>query len=331
MDPLHFFFLIFSAMLFAGQFICKKYFQLFNGTGFGAALRLTVLTNIVNIIFFLIKNAVNGFSIEYTHFTFFIALILSLSNSLFAILGLKVIAVGDLAIYSVFMMLGSTICGALTGIIFNGDPLSLTGGIALVLMVISIVLSVKGSKNKKFTFKSFLLYMSAFLMNGVNSALCAIHVGNPQLSAGSTPTETQNLFMFWRHFISFVITLVMLIIMIIVKIHKAKKQGFNLFGVSKSADPDGSVAKRRSEISKSLLVSLCIFLPILLGICNGLGDYFQLIGMDKLGSIIAIPVVNGGVIVFSTLTGILLFKEKATPLTIISIIMTIVSMVLFYI
>ena len=72
-------------------------------------------------------------------------------------------------------------------------------------------------------------------------------------------------------------------------------------------------------------------LPVLYGICNGLGDYFIALGTQPgaLGSSVTFPIVNGGTILFSTLIGCLFYREKFTLKTMCSLLIIVASTVLF--
>lgn len=73
---------------------------------------------------------------------------------------------------------------------------------------------------------------------------------------------------------------------------------------------------------------------IIAGVCIGVPNYFsiylliRLLNSNIMDSSSAIPVVNIGVVVTSTLTAFLLFKEKLTLLRIIGLILAIVAIVL---
>jgi multidrug transporter EmrE-like cation transporter len=65
--------------------------------------------------------------------------------------------------------------------------------------------------------------------------------------------------------------------------------------------------------------------------CNGFGDYFIAIATQPkaLGSSVTFPIINGGTILFSTLIGVFLYKEKLTVSTVISLVLVLVATVTF--
>ena len=74
-----------------------------------------------------------------------------------------------------------------------------------------------------------------------------------------------------------------------------------------------------------------LFRSALYGLCNGLGDYFIAIATQPhaLGSSVTFPIINGGTIVFSTISGMVFFKEKLNVAKIISLALVVVSTVIF--
>jgi multidrug transporter EmrE-like cation transporter len=62
-----------------------------------------------------------------------------------------------------------------------------------------------------------------------------------------------------------------------------------------------------------------------------LGDYFIALATQPhaLGSSVTFPIINGGTILFSTLVGIVLYKEKLKRTTVVSLVLVIVATVLF--
>ena len=85
--------------------------------------------------------------------------------------------------------------------------------------------------------------------------------------------------------------------------------------------------------TKILFIVTLFVLPIIYGICNGLGNYFIVYSTspNRLISSVTYPIVNGGSILFSTLYGFILLKEKITIKNIIQIILIIISLILFII
>ncbi len=307
---------------------------------------MSVLTGGVTLLFFFVKNAltVGAFTFAYSHLTFFISLILAFINTFSGVFTLKVLAVGDLSVYSVFMMLGNIICPVITGMLFFGEAKDFTfiKGISLAIMIFAIALSVKGNTGKKLNVKALSLYMIAFLVNGLNGALYTVHQNNAPLTAGVTVGADGNyivnsdVFVCWNGITRLGVALITFIVILAYKAYQQKKGGEELslgalFAIPPSADSDGSVQALRDSISKKRLLFICICFPIFVGICNGVGNYFIAVSTvpEAIGSLASYPVVNGGTIVFSTLVGLLVFQEKINKWKVVSTILILLATILF--
>ena len=240
-------------------------------------------------------------------------------------MGIKVLAVGDMSIYSVFMMLGSLLLPSLVGLIFYGEELTPIKGIAFVCMFSAIVLSVSSIDKSKLTLKAFLYYVGIFVMNGMIGVIFTILQNQPSLTAGSilgsdgTYSINNDVFMTW-YGLSMVIlcAVVYAVLFVVSKIKKAPE----LIAVTQEESTGESAVKA---------FTISLVFAALYGLCNGLGDCFIALATQPgaLGSSVTFPIINGGTIIFSTVCGMIFYKEKLKPLTIISILLVIASTILF--
>lgn len=319
--------LIIAAIFFATQFYITKKYQLVRGDSIKSSLRLILLAYITISIFFLFKGLITyKFDIEFfdfSIFTFFIAFGSAIVTLLCVLLGVKVLKIGNMSLYSIFMQLGSIILPTIVSLIFYNETLNWINYLGLAIMVLSLFLSFNKSEAKT-NFKSILLYIAIFLLNGSIGIFFTIHQHNPQLTAGYDPTSNvinNDLFMFWYGicmvFLSF---LTFLIVRFTDKNNDMQFIKTNEFNEAKSK-------------TKILFIVTLFVLPIIYGICNGLGNYFIVYSTspNRLISSVTYPIVNGGSILFSTLYGFILLKEKITIKNIIQIILIIISLILFII
>ena len=317
--------LIIAAIFFATQFYVTKKYQLVRGDSIKSSLRLILLAYITISIFFFFKDFINyNFNIvffDFFIFTFFIAFGSAIVTLLCVLLGVKVLKIGNMSLYSIFMQLGSIILPTIVSLIFYNETLNWINYLGLAIMVLSLFLSFNKSEAKT-NFKSILLYIAIFLLNGSIGIFFTIHQHNPQLTAGYDPTLNvinNDLFMFWYGicmvFLSFV---TYLIVRFTDKNNDMQLIKTNEFNEAKSK-------------TKILFIVTLLVLPIIYGICNGLGNYFIVYSTspNRLISSVTYPIVNGGSILFSTLYGFILLKEKITIKNIIQIILIIISLILF--
>jgi multidrug transporter EmrE-like cation transporter len=327
--------LFLSALIFASQFFVTRQYQLRNGTGFLGSVKLSFFAYLTIAIFFFVKGCLTMGTLNFgfTWFTFAMTLLIAVVSLSCVYMGIKVLAVGDMSIYSVFMMLGSIILPSFVDLVFYYAPekLSWLKAVALLLMIIAIIFSVSSVDKDKLTLKAILYYIGIFVMNGMIGVFFTIHQNQPELTAAVMQTADElvvnnDVFMTWYGISTVLLTGVIYGICYFVKPIKSKFS--ELDGVD-SGNEGTAVVEGKESAMKALLVT--IGLAAIYGLCNGVGDYFIAIATqpNALGASVTFPIINGGTIIFSTLSGILFFKEKLTVSTVISLVIVVISTVLF--
>ena len=330
--------LFLSALIFASQFFVTRQYQRRNGTGFLSSVKLSFFAYLTIAIFFFIKGCLTTGTLNFgfSWFTFFISLLIAFVSLSCVYMGIKVLAVGDMSIYSVVMMLGSLILPSVVGVVFYKEELTLLKGIALLLMFTAIVFSVSSIDKNKLTLKAILYYVGIFVMNGMIGVLFTIHQNQPELTAGVLSTAegftvNNDVFMTWYGLATVLLSGVIYGVWVLLK--KIKPQLFEskLDQTNVDSENGETVVDSKESLVKALLIT--IGLSAIYGLCNGVGDYFIAIATQPppkaLGASVTFPIINGGTIVFSTLSGIVFFKEKLTLSTVISLVIVIISTILF--
>ena len=140
---IYFVLLFLAALIFASQFFVTRQYQLRNGTGFLSSVKLSFFAYLTIAIFFFVKGCLTAgrLNFGFTWFTFGITLLIAVVSLSCVYMGIKVLAVGDMSIYSVFMMLGSIILPSFVDLVFYYEPekLSWLKAVALGLMIIAII------------------------------------------------------------------------------------------------------------------------------------------------------------------------------------------------
>lgn len=325
--------LFLSALIFASQFFVTRQYQRRNGTGFLSSVKLSFFAYLTIAVFFFVKGCLTTgtFNFGFSPFTLLITLLIAGVSLSCVYMGIKVLAVGDLSIYSVFMMLGSLVLPSVVGIVFYSEPLTLLKGVALLLMFTAIVFSVSSVDKNKLTWKAILYYVGIFVMNGMIGVLFTVHQNQPDLTAAVMSTESglvvnNDVFMVW-----YGLSTVLLAGTIYGAWYILKRVNPQLFaGKAEEAVLDGETLGENGGVAINALW-ITLALAALYGLCNGLGDYFIAIATQPqaLGASVTFPIINGGTIVFSTISGVLFCKEKLTVSTVISLLIVVASTILF--
>ena len=327
--------LFLSALIFASQFFVTKQYQRRNGTGFLGAVKLSLFAYFTIAVFFFVKGCITEKSLNFgfSPFTLLMTFLIAVVSLACVYMGIKALKVGDMSIYSVFMMLGSIILPSFVGLVFYKEEFSWLKGLALLLMITAIVFSITSVDKSKWNLKALLYYIGIFVMNGMIGVLFTIHQNQPALTAAAfeqvVDGEIQYLvnndvFMTWYGLSTVILSLVIFGVYYLLKKFKpevALKMTIGEDG-EESVETEGNVVKA---------FAITVGLAALYGLCNGLGDYFIAIATQPhaLGSSVTFPIINGGTIVFSTISGMVFFKEKLNVSKIISLALVVVSTVIF--
>ena len=323
-----------SALIFSSQFLITKQYQRRNGTGFLGSVKLSLFAYFTIAVFFFVKGCITTGSLNFgfSWFTLLMTLCIAVVSLACVYMGIKVLKVGDMSIYSVFMMLGSLVLPSIVGLVFYKEEMSWLKAIALILMIFAIIFSVSSIDKKKLTLKAILYYVGIFVMNGMIGVLFTIHQNQAALTAANIQTiedgvikysVNNDVFMTWYGLSTVILSSVVFGVYYLLKGIKPE------LAAKLSKGEDEEVAVENESALKML--GITIGLAALYGLCNGLGDYFIAIATQPhaLGSSVTFPIINGGTIVFSTISGVLFFKEKLKVATIISLLLVIISTVMF--
>ena len=213
-----------------------------------------------------------GFRVEFSLFSLLIAVGLSLCSTLYSILGFRVLTGGSMALYSVFLMSGGMVLPYIFGILFLEEPLTVARLIGLLTILGAVLLS-NGAKSLGGG-KQLALCVAIFVLNGFVSILSKCH----QVGTVFGPVDSTA---FVRY--------------------AAVSRFVSSFGLllGKKANPVPAAPKGKvlGLISGAALI-------------GGLSYLLQLVGARDLPASVLYPMITGGSIIFSTLSGMVFFKER---------------------
>ncbi|MBQ7879436.1 MAG: hypothetical protein IJ317_02180 [Clostridia bacterium] len=344
--------LFIAALMFAGQFLFTKQFQRLNGNSLGSTVKLSFFAFIVIALFFFVKAQIgaDGFRFGFSWFTLFMTLGIAVVSVSCTYLGVKLLGIGNMSVYSAFMMIGSMVLPSFVGIVFYGEELTWLKGIAIALMLLAVAFTA-GTDGEKSNKKALLFYIGVFILNGLIGVFFTVHNNQPTWTAyfetvDGKLTANSDVFMSWYGISTALLSGAIMLVMKIVEKRKiktfetSKTDGAGLCSTENSATEavtengaetvsDETAKKPKMSAWKVLLLSVLIAAGF--GLVNGLGNYFITLGTKPgaLGSSVTFPIVNGGTIVFSTLIGFFAFKEKITWKTWLGLALVVVSTTLF--
>ena len=296
--------ILLAVCCFAAQFAFTKLYEGQLGQSGATTLFMLGGASLVGaLIFFLTV----GGRVQFSAVSLIFAVAFALIMIPYYMIGIKILSLGSLAIYSMFMMLGGMLVPFFYGVLFLQERLSVGKVIGTVLLTVFIVLQAvwqnEGAAGEKAVKKGtrslfFALCLVIFFINGMTGVIAKAHAE----SAGAVNESSFTaLYCFLTSVLSFSILLILYL-------------------------------KNRSETAvriKQALGKKPLLITVLLGAAAYGGNFLQLLAADKVPASVQFPLVSGGVIVLSALVSALFFKEKISKREWISVAGAFVSTLLF--
>lgn len=267
-------FLLLAVICFTAQFAFTKLYEEQAGQGTSATLVMLTVTSAIGFGLFF---AVGGFHLEFTPIATGLALAMGIIMIPYYMLGIKVLSLGSLAVYSMFMMLGGMLVPFFYGLLFLEEPLTWGKALGTVLLTVCIVLQAlepkkSGSKGKQGLF--FALCILIFFINGFTGVIAKAH----EISREPIPETSFTA-------LSCGITALLSLGILLCK----RKTGGSIQGIF---------------VTKPLGIMAA------LGIAAYTGSFLHLAAAETVPASVQFPLVSGGVIVLSAVASALCFKEK---------------------
>lgn len=266
--------IVFASLLFSVNTFFNKTYQKNEGESFEKLMLFMWVSSICGVFIML---CFSGFKIKISTFALLMAALNSLVHITNTIIAMKCISKVNLSLYSLFLMSGGMILPTLYGFIFNGESLSATKAICIILLIIALFVSVGKLSNCKGLFYCILVFFG----NGMYGVITSIYKTK---STVYIPDANYNMFVLLY---AFIICSVMLLF--IAPKYK-KEHETSLFALNKP---------KQSYPAAFFYI-----------FANGTGNFLLLWALNKGVEVsIQYPVTTGGTIIFNTVLSILL-KEK---------------------
>lgn len=161
-----------AVTMFSFQFLFNRIFEKEYGNSLRAMFVFSAGSSLVGLLGLLI---INGFKVEYTHFSLLMAFFAALDSIGYTYFSLKALGRINLSLYSMFAMLGGMILPSVVGIVFFNEALTLGKGICYVLLLLSLLMTVKKGEKKS----GYVYYMGVFMLNGMSGVLSTVFRNAP--------------------------------------------------------------------------------------------------------------------------------------------------------
>lgn len=303
--------------MFGSQFMVTKAFEKNYGKTVRTSLSFSLLYSFfAGVIFLIIKLISSGTAFNPDPFSLCMAFGLSLVNILSSAIGIKTLALGDIAVYSLFLMLGGMIVPFFAGVVFLKESVSVCNLIGVAIMIFALCLPVffgKKNKNageaqtdgdtkKKTSVFFYVLCVFLFILNGLSSTLSKFNSVREGAALGAE-------FTFYTYGIQFVVSLLAF----------ALTQAF------------GKNDKTRENEKQPVMLfrTKAIGCGAAFGAINGTAFLLSSVAAEHVAAVAQYPLITGATILFSSLLAFLFYREKPTALQLVQIAISFAATVLF--
>lgn len=280
-----------AAMLLGADFALNKIYQRIYGTAPKAAFFFNSLLGLITAVIFF---CINGFKLNFSFYSLIMAGLMSLLVMSYNIIGFRLLKSGTMAVYTLFLMTGGMVLPYVWGLLFLNEDFSVlrTGG--LVVILAGVVLSNFGGE--RVNLKQIIMCLAVFFINGCTSIVSKMH-------QSQTTFDSVNAAEF----------------IILGGIFKFSLAGI-LFLVFKNKD---SLESGVVSLKKAVIIITAS------AVISGVSYMLQLLGAKSLPATVLYPFITGGSIVFSALSGVIVFKEQLSEKLILSVILCFAGTLMF--
>lgn len=167
-----------SVIMFGGGFALQDLYRKKRGSGLRISMESACIGSLAGLIVLLI---INGFSLEFTGFTLFMAIWSALNSMAFTFCAFRALDYINLSLFSLFAMLGGMVLPFLQGIFFYRENFTLAKGICVLFICAALICTVQKGERKK----GGVFYAGIFVLNGMAGVISKLFTASalPKTSA----------------------------------------------------------------------------------------------------------------------------------------------------
>ena len=268
-----------ATVLLAFEFAFSRKYQTVEGTAMSAGLRFNMLTGLFTAVIFF---CLNGFRLEWSPFSILLVALAALCGTAYNVLSFRILKAGGMTLYSMFLMLGGMLLPYVYGVLFLEEELTVLRILGVAVIAVAVVLSCRG--RYKVSPWVYVLCVVVFLLNGGVSIFSKLHQIEKEYATISTTA-----FVMYGGLARFVFSSGALLAQG-KKAEKPKASPWWILGIAAGA-----------------------------AAISGISYLLQLTGAAQLPATVLYPMVTGGSIIFSALSGRVFFKEKLSVYQLVGI------------
>ena len=274
--------------------VIKKYYMRESVKGLTPVFLYNAITGLVSAIIIFFWGGIDKVSL----FTLLLGIVFGLITTLQTITLLKAMEIGPMS-YTTLINSFSTLIPTLSGALFFNEKIELVHIFGIILMIISFVLSVDKSKNNDSASIKWLIYsIIAFICTGGIGVMQKIH-------QSSDYKGELNAFLVLAFVVSFVFAIILTLLF-------SKKENNSILQKNKSGKVN----------------YIILLVTVIAGACVAVNNKLNLYLSGVMDSAVFFPIVSGGGLVLTTISALIVFKEKLTKKQWAGIVIGILSVIL---
>ena len=292
-----------AGIVLSFQFSVTKLYQARRGTSMRSSLSYTAICGLLTALLFW---CISGLRIEFAVYSFLMALCMSACSTAYMLMGFRLMSMGAMAVYTLFLMIGTMIVPFLYGVLWLGERATILRWIGMVIITIALALqciqSGAGSKKDRSALFSVLCIL-VFLCNGVVGVLTKQH----QIE---TRYQTVNAIAFVS-LANLTSSILSFIALVGLKIHSL------------------NTVKQNETQKRSIMRYQDLILMIAYAGFNGLSYWLLLLANSTAPASGLFPVLTGSSVVLSAVAAWLAFGEKPTRQFVFTLLLVAIGTILF--
>lgn len=172
----YYIFILIALVLLSLQLAANKEYGILCGNSTKSSMIFSTCTGFASGIIPLVYAAISHEKITATPYSLFMAFLIGVFCCTYMTIGLKVMELGSLSVFTMFLMLGGMLLPYLFGVIWLKEPVSAARIIGVILLAASLVFPVMARKESGKSGALFIiLCLSVFLLNGGIGIVSKLH------------------------------------------------------------------------------------------------------------------------------------------------------------
>lgn len=294
-----------AGMILALQFSATKLYQIRRGVGMKISLTYMSIGGLCTALIFLV---INGFKVELTGFSLLMGLAGNIFSTTYTLLGFKLMSMGAVAVYTLFLMLGTMIIPYFYGVLLLGEEMRALQLVGVAIITVALLIQCMdnggGAKKEKKNMALFaFLCVAVFLCNGLVGIFTKAHQINTRYPVVDTFSYVIIGNLIFSSFSA--------IPLLVMKLRKTS----------------GDATEEKAAGDSGLLKNLWIIVAY--AIMNGASYFCQLLAAETAPASALFPVLTGSSVVLTAVAAWGFFKEKPSKIFMWALLIAAVGTVLF--